>query len=129
MQTMQTTTVLTPGGQLAGGVPVQNVVIIPSYGEARIWTNYASKTSLKLGVTQIIIGVLCIVFNITAIAEHVWNTSFGPGIFGGLFVSSLHVQEICLHLGLFVIMTSNCNTKWRLTRSHRQHMWTICNAH
>ena len=126
---MQTTTVLTPGGQLAGGVPVQNVVIIPSYGEAQIWTNYASKTSYKLGVTQIVIGVHCIAFNITAIVKNTFMTSFGPGIFGGLFVSSLHVQEICLCLEAFVIMTSNCNTKWQLTHSHRQHMWAICNAH
>jgi len=85
---MQTTTVLTPGGQYAGGVPVQDVVIIPSYGEARVWTNYASKTSFKLGVIQIVIGVLCIVFNITAIAEQATLMSLGPGIFGGLFVSS-----------------------------------------
>ena len=126
---MQTPTVLTPGGQLTGGVPVQNVVIIPSYGEARVWTNYASKSSFNLGVTQIVIGVLCIVFNITAIVEDTLMTAFGPGIIGGLFVSSLHVQEICLYVGAFVIMTSNCNTKWRLTHSHRQHMWTICNAH
>ena len=81
---MQTTTVLTPGGQTTTVVPMQNVVIAPNYVATPIWTNYASKTSFILGLIQIAVGILCMVFNIIATTV---LSSVGPGIWGGLFVS------------------------------------------
>ncbi|KAI0207153.1 hypothetical protein LSAT2_008172 [Lamellibrachia satsuma] len=86
---MQTTTVLPPGGQQAGAVPMQNVVIMPQYvtsqPEPQVWTNYASKSSLILGATQIAIGLLCILFNAVAIGAHSTTAVVGHGIWGGLF--------------------------------------------
>ncbi|KAI0237236.1 hypothetical protein LSAT2_012277 [Lamellibrachia satsuma] len=81
--TMQTTTVLTPEGQATTVVPMQNVVIAPNYVATPIWTNYASKTSFILGLIQITVGILCIVFNMTAITV---LPSVGPGLWGSLFV-------------------------------------------
>ena len=90
---MQTTTVLSPGGQQTGAVPMQNVVIVPQYVTSQpvpqVCTNYASKSSFILGATQIAIGLLCILFNAVAIGAHSATAVVGHGIWGGLFVSYL----------------------------------------
>lgn len=83
---MQTTTVLSSGG---AAIPMQNVVIVPSNEANRptstVVTNYAKKTSRVLGVLHIIIGLLCIVFNVIRIAEQSPGEMIGHGIWCGLF--------------------------------------------
>ncbi|KAK2192604.1 hypothetical protein NP493_26g06038 [Ridgeia piscesae] len=49
--------------QPVGTVPTQNGIT------SRIWTNFANKTSLRLGVTQIVIGVLCIICEVVVIVD------------------------------------------------------------
>ncbi|KAK2192603.1 hypothetical protein NP493_26g06005 [Ridgeia piscesae] len=50
-----------------------------------IWKNYAKKTSMLLGVAQIVIGVLCIGFHIAVIVDVTPTAKIGQGIWGGLF--------------------------------------------
>ena len=88
---MQTSTVLSPGAQPVGALPMQNVMILPQYVTApppsTIWATYASKWSSALGVTQIVIGILCIVSNAVAMGAGSPVATTGHGIWGGCFVS------------------------------------------
>ena len=54
-----------------------------------VWTNYAKKTSMLLGVAHIVVGVLCIGFHIAVIVDVTPTAKIGQGIWGGLFVSDL----------------------------------------
>jgi len=69
--------------QPVGTVPTQNGIT------SRIWTNFANKTSLRLGVTQIVIGVLCIICEVVVIVDSDLTGIMGQGIWGGLIVSDL----------------------------------------
>ena len=80
---MQTTRMSHPHSQPVGTVPRQNGAMYP------IWIDFANKTSLGLGVTQIVIGVLCIICEVVMIADSTLTGQIGQGVWGGLFVSDL----------------------------------------
>ena len=85
---MQTTTVLTSGG---AAIPMQSVVIVPSNvtnrPSSKVMTNYPKQTSRVLGVLHIIIGLLCVVFNVALIVAQSPLAVIGHGVWCGLFVS------------------------------------------
>ena len=97
-KTMQTSTVLSPGAQPVGALPMQNVVIMPQYVTApppsTIWATYASKWASALGATQIVIGILCIVSNVVAMGAGSPVATIGHGIWGGCFVSDSPHQNV-----------------------------------
>ena len=66
--------------------PAQNVVIVPAEPESRYWRNYASESSLLLGIAHIVIGILCIMCNLVAIGAQSPTAVAGHGIWGGAFV-------------------------------------------
>ena len=100
--TMQTAVVLPAGGQSAGAVPVQNVVILPQHvapsPKSVIMPNYSSRSSLLLGSTQIAIGILCILLNAVAIHTYSPESIIGHGTWGGIFVSTLKLDLSGYHL-------------------------------
>jgi len=68
-------------------------------------TNYRSRQSMILGIMQIIVGVLCIVFNSVAIASGAMYSRAGIGIWGGIMVI------VC---GSFGIAAAKVGNKYRL---------------
>ncbi|KAK2192606.1 hypothetical protein NP493_26g06045 [Ridgeia piscesae] len=83
--------------------PAQNVVIVPAEPESRYWRNYASESSLLLGIAHIVIGILCIMCNLVAIGAQSPTAVAGHGIWGGAFSVTFVILSI-LAVSIFVLM-------------------------
>jgi hypothetical protein len=63
------------------GPPIQMVTLVQP---TRVYERYSSKASMGLGITQVIAGVLCIVFNAVGIAFGALISFASIGIWGGI---------------------------------------------
>jgi len=71
----------------------------------RVYNSYASKQSLGLGITQVLAGIFCVVFNAVAIAFGALVSPASIGIWGGImFILS----------GAFGISAAKCRTKCKV---------------
>jgi len=96
---------------IQAGQPVQMYAYGQTGSPARIYANYLSKQSTGLGITQVVMGVLCIVFNAVGIAY--WSTiSIGCiGIWGGVLfiisgafgISAAKVRSKCKIIAFMVL--------------------------
>ena len=53
-----------------------------------VYATYPKKTALGLGITQVIVGVLLIIFNILSAVYYTAVSASGYGFWGGIFVSN-----------------------------------------
>jgi len=83
------TIVLPSRGQPVGYIALQNVHVLLERITSTIWTHYARKSSLVLGLAQIVIGLFCMLFNASADVAKSPVTVVGYGVWGGVFVSEL----------------------------------------
>ena len=56
-------------------------------------TDFLDKQCLVLAVCQIIIGVLCVIFNVAAMGIYEWLSFVGHGIWCGIFVSGSTIVD------------------------------------
>ena len=94
MSTQPTVVYATPGthGQV---IPVQQgmtstaqVILIPAPSSPFAMNDTQRGCFVSLGTTQVVVGVLCMVFNIGAIVVEAIATMYvAPGIWAGIFVS------------------------------------------
>ena len=79
------------------------------YASSQIWTNFASKTSLLLGVAQIVIGVFCIIFQTVVIIAASPSAKMVQGLWGGIFVSEILLYfNCCISLLCVFVCVHSC---------------------
>ena len=80
-----------PQQPVYAGVPQQQAVpaLVPVMAGTgpRIWPTFANSSAKFLGSSQIVIGILCMVFTIAGITMDVTASVSGHGIWSGIFVS------------------------------------------
>ena len=82
----QPTVTTTVGGPITTPATIyvqqQPVLVTP-----RVYDNFQHKSSYALGITQVVIGSLCILFNAVGIGIGSFTSNSGTGIWTGIFVS------------------------------------------
>lgn len=75
-----------------GGGAVQ-FIVQTQVGSPTPAANFKDKQAMFIGVAQIVVGVLCVVFNAVMIAHGEMFSIIGYGIWGGVLVSGVAVVE------------------------------------
>ena len=78
-----------------------------------------AKPLIGLGVTQIVIGVLCIIFNIVGLVLHLNASFIGHGIWCSCFVSNYSLKISCKIVRLYLYTFITANQQLTMSKDHK----------